>query len=90
MKDSIAAAFGLGLIINALLFVPQGIAIWRSRSAKGVSVLTFCGFSVMQVIGVLHGYYQKDWSLMIGMAISFVTCGGVTILAIAFQRNRSK
>lgn len=85
MKDIIAIIFGLGLIINALLFVLQGLAIWRSRSAEGVSILTFSGFSAMQVVGALHGYYERDWSLMIGMTISFLACGGVTCLAIMFR-----
>jgi MtN3 and saliva related transmembrane protein len=85
MRELIAVVFGLGLIINALLFIPQGVAIWRSRSAQGVSILTFCGFCVMQAIGVLHGYFERDWSLMVGMAISLIACGGVTALAIAFR-----
>ncbi|MBA3896023.1 MAG: hypothetical protein H0X36_02550 [Sphingomonadaceae bacterium] len=85
MKDVVAIIFGLGLIINALLFVPQALTIWRSRSARGVSIVTFCGFGAMQLIGVIHGYYQEDWSLAIGMAVSFVACGSVTVLAIVFR-----
>lgn len=85
MREIIAVVFGLGLIINALLFIPQGVAIWRSRSAEGVSILTFFGFCVMQAIGVLHGYFERDWSLMVGMAVSLVTCGAVTALAIVFR-----
>ena len=85
MKHYVAIVFGMGLIINAALFLPQLLAIWRSKSAKGISIFTFSGFAAMQAIGVIHGYFQEDWSLMIGMAASFLGCGGVTLLAVIFS-----
>ena len=89
MRDAIAIVFGLGLIINAFLFVPQIAAIWRTRDARGVSLLTFGGFTFMQFIGAIHGYYQHDWSLIIGMMLSCLCCGSVTVLAVLF-RNSSR
>jgi MtN3 and saliva related transmembrane protein len=89
MKEFVALLFGLGLGANALLFVPQAIAIARTRSAQGVSVLTFAGFNAMQAIGVLHGWLEKDWSLTAGMAASLLTCGAVTVLALVFRRQAS-
>jgi len=68
MKDIIAVIFGLGLLGNALLFVPQVIAVWRKKSDEGISLITFGGFSILQVIGIIHGLYQRDPSLIIGMA----------------------
>ena len=48
MKDIVALIFGLGLGCNALLFVPQALAIWRKKSDEGVSLLTFGGFNILQ------------------------------------------
>lgn len=84
MKQIVALIFGLGMIVNAFLFVPQALAIWRKRTAQGVSVLTFAGFNTMQLVGALHGYFQGDWYLAIGMFASFLTCGSVTILALIY------
>lgn len=80
-----AILFGLGLFVNALIFVPQALTIWQQRSAQGVSVLTFAGFNAMQAIGVVHGLLAHDLALSLGMLASLVTCGTVTGLAIAFR-----
>jgi len=88
MKQIVAVVFGLGLLGNALLFVPQAIAVWRKKSDVGVSLITFGGFSVLQVIGIVHGIYQRDPSLTLGMAASLLTCGTVTFLTVAYRVRR--
>ena len=85
MKQIIAVLFGLGLLVNAGLFVPQAIKIFKTKSAKDVSLLTFGGFSILQAIGILHGYYQNDLSLLLGMIASFLACGAVTVLGIIYR-----
>jgi len=88
MKNFVALLFGLGLGGNALLFVPQIIAVWKKKSDEGISLLTFGGFSVLQIIGIVHGLYQNDASLTLGMAASLLTCGTVTVLTIFFRMRR--
>jgi MtN3 and saliva related transmembrane protein len=87
MKQFVAVVFGLGLVCNALLFVPQALALWRKKNSEGVSLLTFGGFSVLQAI--VHGFYQHDLSLILGMAASLITCGTVTFLTIYYRLRRS-
>ena len=88
MKQIIAIVFGLGLGCNALLFVPQIIAVWRKKTDEGISLITFGGFSILQVIGIVHGIYQQDLSLTLGMAASLLTCGTVTALTIYYRVRR--
>ena len=88
MKEIVAVIFGLGLVGNALLFVPQALAVWRKKSDEGISLITFGGFSVLQVVGIVHGAYQHDWSLILGMAASLVTCGSVTALTVFYRVRR--
>ena len=88
MKEIVAVVFGLGLLGNAALFVPQAIAVWRKKSDEGVSLITFGGFCILQVIGVIHGFYQHDQSLVIGLGVSFLTCGTVTFLTIFYRIRR--
>jgi MtN3 and saliva related transmembrane protein len=88
MKQIVAVIFGLGLIGNALLFVPQAIALWRKKTDEGISLLTFGGFSVLQIVGIVHGIYQQDNSLVMGMAASLLTCGTVTALTIVYRVRR--
>jgi MtN3 and saliva related transmembrane protein len=88
MRQFVAWIFGIGLIGNALLFVPQALAVWRKKSDEGVSLLTFGGFGVLQVLGVIHGFYERDNSLIIGLGASFVTCGTVVLLTIVYRVRR--
>ncbi len=88
MKEIVAILFGLGLGGNALLFVPQIIAVWRKKSDEGISLITFGGFSFLQVIGIVHGCLQGDWSLILGMSASLLTCGSVTALTIYYRIRR--
>jgi len=88
MRQLIAIVFGIGLFGNALLFVPQAIAVWRKKSDEGVSLVTFGGFSVLQVVGVIHGFYEHDNSLILGLGASFLTCGTVTALTIFYRMKR--
>jgi MtN3 and saliva related transmembrane protein len=88
MKQIVAIVFGLGLGGNALLFVPQIIAVWRKKTDEGISLVTFGGFSVLQMIGIVHGYFQQDYSLILGMAASLLTCGTVTALTIFYRVRR--
>lgn len=88
MKQIVAVIFGLGLLGNALLFVPQAIAVWRTKSDEGISLITFGGFCVLQVVGVIHGFYQHDVSLIVGLGASFATCGTLTGLTIFYRARR--
>lgn len=86
LSKVIALLFGLGLFINALLFIPQIIRLYKSKNSTGVSLITFGGFTFLQLLAIFHGYFQNDYTLMIGYLFSVLTCGTVFIL-ILFYRN---
>jgi len=88
MKQVVAVIFGLGLLCNAVLFVPQVLAVWRKKSDEGISIITFGGFSILQAIGIVHGIFQQDLSLTLGMAASLLTCGSVTFLTLLYRVRR--
>jgi MtN3 and saliva related transmembrane protein len=88
MREIVTFVFGLALLGNAALFVPQAIAVWRKKSDQGISLVTFGGFCILQVIGVVHGVYEHDNSLIIGLGASFLTCGTVTFLTLVYRIRR--
>ena len=90
MKQIVAVVFGLGLLCNALLFVPQVLAVWRKKSDEGISLITFGGFNVLQAIAIVHGFYQHDLSLILGMVASLITCGSVTFLTLFYRMARKR
>jgi MtN3 and saliva related transmembrane protein len=88
MQQFVAILFGLGLVVNGLLFIPQAIALWRKKSAEGVSLLTFGGFNILQLIGIVHGLYQHDRSLILGMTASFLCCAAVTSQTLLYRLRK--
>ena len=90
MKEIVAVVFGLGLMGNAALFVPQVLAVWRKKSDEGISLITFGGFNVLQAISIVHGLYQHDLALTLGMAASLITCGAVTSLTVFYRMKRKR
>lgn len=83
---AIETLFSAGMFINAILFIPQAIRLFQTKNSQGFSLITFAGFNAIQFFTILHGYLHKDYLLMIGTIISFLTCGVVTVL-IAWYRN---
>lgn len=85
MKEIVALIFGFAMIINACLFIPQSLHLWRTKSSRGISVASFAGFNALQLVGVIHGYFQRDYALLAGMLASLITCGSVTLLAAVYR-----
>ena len=83
--DTIEIFFTCALFFNALLFVPQAIKIWKAKSSKGVSLMTFLGFNVIQLLIILHGVLKGDCLLVFGYLLSLITCGAVTVLIVYFR-----
>ena len=87
IKVIVDIVFEFGLLINAILFIPQAVKVYHHKSAEGLSLLTFIGFNFIQLFFVLHALLQHDLQLLIGMSASFITCGSVTF-GIIFYRNK--
>jgi MtN3 and saliva related transmembrane protein len=88
IRNLVTWLFGLGLMGNALLFVPQIAAVWRKKTDEGISLVTFGGFCLLQIISVIHGIYEHDVAMILGMGASFLTCGTVTGLTIFYRVKR--
>ena len=87
LKYFIEIVFSLGLFINALLFIPQIVRLFKTKNSQGVSLLTFAGFNVIQLFTILHAYLHKDYLLMIGFLLSIITCGVVTFMIILYRKS---
>lgn len=88
IKNFIVIYFGASLFINAMLFIPQIIKILKEKKTNEFSLTTFVGFCLTQIASILYGYIQKDWILMWGYILAFITCGTVTILILIYRNNK--
>lgn len=88
LENFVEAIFGLGLFINAALFIPQIIKLYRLKNSDEFSLVTFAGFNIIQLFAVWHGYLHNDYVLVLGFALSFITCGCVTALILVYRRKK--
>jgi len=91
MKLVTGVLYGSALFINAFLFIPQTIKLYKKKHANEMSLVTFAGFNVIQFLGFLDGIYHNDYALVYGQAISFLACGSITLQIIIYRlRNKSE
>jgi uncharacterized protein with PQ loop repeat len=62
-------------IVEPLTTVPQIYQIWSSRSASGVSRLTWSGDVVAAAIWLIYGCTQKDKPLIMSSALWIIAEG---------------
>jgi len=83
-------SFVIGLLVNALLFIPQAQRLMKSKDSKEVSLITFFGFLLIQSTTMLHGFIDRDFILAYGTIISMITCGFVVYLIIYYRVKKTK
>lgn len=77
--------FGLGLFLNAALFIPQIIKLYKTKNVQGFSLLTFAGFNLIQLFTLLHGYLHQAYLLMFGYVLSLIACATVSTMIICYK-----
>lgn len=87
LEKTIIALFSFSLFANAMLFVPQAVKIIRKKQSKDLSLITFFGFSLFQLIAIAYGWLKEDKIILIGYLLSFVTCSSVSILIILYRKE---
>jgi MtN3 and saliva related transmembrane protein len=86
LKYLIEIIFSIGLFANAFLFLPQAIKIFKTKNISDLSLITFLGFNIIQMFGILHGYLHNDYILVFGFGLSFIFCGLVTTLILIYRK----
>ncbi|MDR2436907.1 MAG: hypothetical protein LBD17_02375 [Endomicrobium sp.] len=89
LKYFVEVCFGLGMIANAVLYFPQVVKLFKTKNVKGISLITFVGFNIIQLFSLLHGYIHKDYIFMFGMLLSLILCGTITFLIILYKFRKN-
>ena len=58
-------------IMMSLGYYPQAYKIYKSKSAKDVSLPTFVIFGVGTVTWTIYGFYTKDLTIILGFLVGF-------------------
>lgn len=79
--------FALALFVNAVLFIPQAYRIYQQKRSDEVSLITFGGFWITQLLTVFHAIIKQDIILLLGYILALITCGTVIVLTIKYKKN---
>ncbi|MCE3269544.1 MAG: rane protein of unknown function [Burkholderiales bacterium] len=90
IKFFIEFIFSIGLFINAVLYIPQIIRLYKTKHADDVSLLTFAGFNIISVFIFLHAIIRSDTLLMMGYAFTLITNTTVTALILWYRFSSKK
>jgi MtN3 and saliva related transmembrane protein len=71
--------------INAALFVPQLRMLLHKKNSETLSLVTFGGFLILQLIMIIHGLLESNYYLAAGTCASALTCGSVVVLAVYYR-----
>ncbi len=59
------------LFINAALFLPQIIRIYRVREANAISIGMLVGMVIVSACGTLHGHFHHQHLVLLGYLLVF-------------------
>jgi MtN3 and saliva related transmembrane protein len=88
IKYFIELGFGLSMFLNAIVFIPQAVKLYKIKDPKGLSLTTFLGFNVTQIFAIFYGYIKKDYILMLGFALTFILCAIVTLEIYLYGKHK--
>lgn len=78
--------FDISLFVNAIIMLPQLVRILRSKVVEGLSLTSFAGIFLLQLIMAIHGYFYHDFNLMIGMFFAMIVSGSIAALIVFYGK----
>lgn len=78
----------IAAILTTFGFVPQIIKIYRTKSAKDVSIMTLFQFSVGTFLWALYGMHINDPIIIVANIITFITVIMTVILYYHYNKRQ--
>jgi MtN3 and saliva related transmembrane protein len=78
----------IGLVAAALTtsaFLPQLVKVWRSKSAKDVSLAMFLVFTLGIALWLVYGLIRNDIVIIVANVITFSLSLAILVLKIRFD-----
>ena len=75
--------YGAGLL-TTFAFVPQARQIWRSRSARDISLHTFSAFTLGVGLWLVFGILRAEWPIVLWNAVTFLIAAAILAMKVRF------
>jgi MtN3 and saliva related transmembrane protein len=85
LADAIGLAAG---VLTTLAFVPQVIRVWRSRSARDLSLSSFAIFTAGVALWLVYGLVVGALPVIVANAVTLVLAGAILVMKLRFDRRR--
>ena len=83
-----SAAELVGLLagfLTTVAFVPQVWRIWKTRSAKDVSLPAFAAFTVGVAMWLAYGILKDELPIILWNAVTLVLAGAIVVMKLRFK-----
>lgn len=74
-------------VLMSLGYFPQAWKIWKTKSAKDISILSFVIFSFGTASWLLYGWYLGDITIMAGFILGVIGSWTILILSLWYKRK---
>ena len=84
MNTTASAVGYAAAILTTISFVPQVLKVWRTRSAKDVSLGMYSLFTLGIFIWLVYGVLIESWPVILANFITLVLAGMVLAMKLKF------
>ena len=81
MPTLLGSAAGL---LTTIAFVPQVVKIWRTKSARDVSLHTFVTFTLGVGLWLAYGVVKQEPPIILWNAVTLVLAGAILAMKVRF------
>jgi MtN3 and saliva related transmembrane protein len=74
----------LAASLTTIAFVPQVRKVWRTRSAKDVSLGMYSLFTLGVAMWLVYGLLIHAWPIIVANAITLILAGAVLVMKLKF------
>jgi MtN3 and saliva related transmembrane protein len=83
--NSITSTIGFAAaLLTTLSFVPQVLKVWRTRSAKDISLGMYSLFTLGIAAWLLYGVLIDSWPVILANLVTLVLAGSVLVMKLKF------
>jgi uncharacterized protein with PQ loop repeat len=85
LKNFFEILFGIAMIINAAVYIPQALKLIRMKHTKEVSLITFSSFTIFLFVQCVYALLRHDTHFLWGSLLVLMSSFSVTSLIIYFR-----
>ena len=83
--DALTSSIGfIAAILTTVAFVPQVGKVWRTRSAKDVSLGMYTLFTLGVALWLAYGILIHSWPIILANGVTLVLAGMVLVMKLKF------